>query len=224
MAAADVRALPTGTLVEELERLVKRVKDRDEKYYKRLRYPMGHAHPSQFWPLCAEAYKLTTWNRPIYYRPEDWLQPFAFAGWAVVMWEGLNRLKNPNGWMYSRRYKYWVPLAFAAWGIGMFSRSGAVELRMYGLEENDREIEKYGPLFPDEVELAARRKEKYEQEYIRVREGFFNFREITERVDRPVDYFYTRSAPGQSGYFDDQKARRNKELQHLANVNARNAA
>eukprot|EP01065_Artemidia_motanka_P033368 TRINITY_DN40364_c0_g1_i1.p1 TRINITY_DN40364_c0_g1~~TRINITY_DN40364_c0_g1_i1.p1 ORF type:complete len:227 (+),score=68.72 TRINITY_DN40364_c0_g1_i1:66-746(+) len=223
MAKADLSGVPTEKLFDELDRLVQRVKDRDEKYYKRMRFPMGHAHPSQFWPICAEAYKLNTMNRVMYYRPSDWAYVVVMTTLGMVFRGVTHRMWYGEKYMFTR--DHWWPLAgVVSFFVAKGTRDWLVEWRMYGMDENSYEIEKWGPLFPDEIELAAKRKDKYEQEYMRCREGLLNFQETTDKVDRNVSYFYDRSAPGMSGYWEDQAIKAKKESEDAKALKAHRLA
>lgn len=226
-ATADLSAMSTETLIDEMERLVKRVQDRDAKFYKRMRYPYGHAHPMQYWPMVSECYKAGSLTLALYARPSDFLMVIFWSAWMYIItccrcrrqypfnfwlmdcWQGADNRWTliPKSGLGPRSLAYFWAFLEIGW------RSWHVEARLYGLDENSYEIEKYGPMYPDEIALAARRKEKYEQEYMRIREGFQNYKEWTDKADRPCSYFANSKvapyAPGgaqMSGYWQDEEA------------------
>eukprot|EP01063_Lacrimia_lanifica_P004019 TRINITY_DN12245_c0_g1_i1.p1 TRINITY_DN12245_c0_g1~~TRINITY_DN12245_c0_g1_i1.p1 ORF type:complete len:221 (+),score=95.42 TRINITY_DN12245_c0_g1_i1:62-724(+) len=200
--------LKTEQLIDELERLKQRVKRRDEKMGKRLKNPMCHAHPCQFWPLCAEAYKLNSWNHFQYFRWYDWVQFPTLGAFALFSLSFMRMMQaGGSGWYGTKRHNRW---GFSA--IIMFlqyvNKCHVVEQRMYGLDENNVEIEQYGPMYPEQIEEAAQRKKKYEQEYIRIKEGLFDMKQVTQRVDVANAYFFDQSNPHMSGYFAEQEQKR----------------
>ncbi|KAJ9448442.1 hypothetical protein DIPPA_03556 [Diplonema papillatum] len=197
--------LPTEALVEELDKLKERVRYRDQKMQKRLRHPMVHAHPSQFWPIVAEAYNLGFTNHALYFRWYDWITgPMAGAVAGVIVFEAPMRWYYPhNYWMKGLYWRKW-PWVAGFTVLAYLNKANMVECRMFGLDENDDEIAKYGPMYPEEIEEAAARKKRYEQEYIRIKEGLFDAGQITERIDTIQSYFYDSAAPGLSGYFSEQ--------------------
>eukprot|EP01060_Flectonema_neradi_P025847 TRINITY_DN34690_c0_g1_i1.p1 TRINITY_DN34690_c0_g1~~TRINITY_DN34690_c0_g1_i1.p1 ORF type:complete len:250 (+),score=11.15 TRINITY_DN34690_c0_g1_i1:69-752(+) len=222
-ATASLSAMSNQELLTELERLNFRVKVRDEKMLKRLRNPMTHAHPCQFWPLCADAYKLTMANYIHYFRWYDFLAGpvlgfclgnLAFHLRMRYFYRETWRFKQAGHWLA----RLWMPLTFTV--VGFNSRCTLVDCRMYGLDENSREIELYGAMYPDEIETAAIRKKRYEQEYIRIKEQLHDFKPVSAAIDTPNTYFYDASGESSSGYWEQEKLknerRREIELQGRA--------
>ena len=205
-ALGSLSAMSNQELLTELERLNFRVKERDEKMIKRLRNPMCHAHPCQFWPLCADAYKLTLYNYVQYFRWYDFGMPVVGGLIGMVTFQLRMRYYYSETWRYSQT-KHWfmkmmMPFCCALMAFG--GRCAVVDARMYGLDENSREIELYGPMYPDEIESAAIRKKRYEQEYIRIKERIHDMEPVIAAIDTPNSYFFETATPGQSGYWEQE--------------------
>eukprot|EP01064_Diplonema_japonicum_P024700 TRINITY_DN35339_c0_g1_i1.p1 TRINITY_DN35339_c0_g1~~TRINITY_DN35339_c0_g1_i1.p1 ORF type:complete len:246 (+),score=57.03 TRINITY_DN35339_c0_g1_i1:60-740(+) len=203
--SSQYAGMPTESLIEELERLKTRVRDRDLKMHKRLKNPMINKHPAQFWPVCQEAYKLCNSNYIFYFRWYDLVATACMTVGTYMFFHGAGRYFHKAQWRYHPRYKhmYYYVGFFAV--MSYVQRCQLVHARMFGLDENSIEIERFGPMYPEEIDDAARRKVKYEQEYIRIKEGLFDFSKVAERVDGVNTYFYESAAPGASGYFEEQR-------------------
>ena len=196
----EYKGMSTDTLIEELERLNLRVRDRDSRMYKRLKNPMGHAHPCQFWPICADAHKTGPLNAVMYWRPMDYVGAVSWGSAAYLAGRVRRRLYNPLNFRWTRGYNAMNMMTPAFFLYGVFRCNSSVTARMWGLEENAIEIEKYGALYPSEIKDAAERKHKFEQEYIRVKEGLANWGRIAEHIDAPSTYWESGPAKGISGH------------------------
>eukprot|EP00754_Rhynchopus_humris_P051663 Rhum_TRINITY_DN966_c0_g2::Rhum_TRINITY_DN966_c0_g2_i1::g.2883::m.2883 len=221
LEAGEYASMTTDKLLDELDRLKNRVRQRDEKYYRRLKNPMSHAHPNQFWPLCAEAYKLTYWNSPMYYRPTDYLPPVVGAVSALIVHQIVASRASSLNYKWTKLWTKRKTIVVFGLGLTSFVLHNRVMCRMFGLDENSAEIEQYGTMYPQQIEEAAQRKRKYEQEYVRIKDGLYDQKQVFDRIDSTNSYFYLGPAPGQSGYFDDQQKmlKAQKEgLQAVANA------